>query len=64
MRLVVQDDGVGVGASGRKENEGTGSGLLFHSTMLAVVGGRMDVESIAGQGTSAVIVVPESALTV
>jgi len=64
LRLVVQDDGVGVGTSGRKENEGTGSGLLFHSTMLAVVGGQMTVESVTDQGTSVVIKVPESALTV
>jgi signal transduction histidine kinase len=63
LRVVVKDDGVGVAAANRRESEGTGSGLLFHSTMLAVVGGRMEVESIAGQGTSAIIEVPESALT-
>jgi len=64
LRLAVQDDGVGVAASNRQEGGGTGSGLLFHSTMLAVVGGRMDVESAAGQGTTVVIIVPESALAV
>jgi signal transduction histidine kinase len=64
LRLAVKDDGIGVGVSNRQENGGTGSGLLFHSTMLAVVGGRMTVESAAGQGTSAIIEVPESALTV
>jgi signal transduction histidine kinase len=64
LRLVVRDDGVGVTASDRTESEGTGSGLLFHSTMLAVVGGRMEVESLTGQGASVVIEVPESALAV
>lgn len=64
LRVVVQDDGVGMAAPNRNESEGTGSGLLFHSTMLAVVGGRMSVESITGQGTSAVVQVPESALEV
>jgi len=64
LRLAIQDDGVGVAASNRQEGGGTGSGLLFHSTMLAVVGGRMEVESTAGQGTAVVIVVPESALRV
>ena len=64
LRLVVRDDGVGVAASNGQSNGGTGSGLLFHSTMLAVVGGRMEVESVAGQGTSAIIEVPESALAI
>jgi len=64
LRLVVKDDGVGMAAANRRGSEGTGSGLLFHSTMLAVVGGRMEVESVAGQGTSAIIEVPESALAV
>jgi signal transduction histidine kinase len=64
LRLVVRDDGVGVDASNGLSNGGTGSGLLFHSTMLAVVGGWMRVESAAGRGTSVIIVVPEPALTV
>jgi signal transduction histidine kinase len=64
LRLVVHDDGIGVAAANHRESEGTGSGLLFHSTMLAVVGGRMKVESVAGQGTSAIIEVPESALAI
>ena len=63
LRLVVRDDGVGVTASNSQSNGGTGSGLLFHSTMLAVVGGWMRVESAAGPGTSVIIVVPEPALT-
>jgi signal transduction histidine kinase len=63
--LVVRDDGIGVQQESRGDsNGGTGSGLLFHSTMLAVVGGRMRVESAAGRGTSVIIVVPEQALTV
>ena len=64
LRLVVRDDGVGVAASNGQSNGGAGSGLLFHSTMLAVVGGWMRVESAAGRGTSVIIVVPEPALTV
>ena len=64
LRLVVRDDGVGVAASSGQGNGGTGSGLLFHSTMLAVVGGWMRVESAAGRGTAVIIVVPEPALTV
>ena len=66
LRLVVRDDGIGVqpGTAHRQDTEGTGTGLLFHSTMLAVVGGRMRVESAAGRGTSVIIVVPEPALKV
>jgi signal transduction histidine kinase len=66
LRVVIQDDGVGVqpGAALRPDGAGTGSGLLFHSTMLAVVGGQMRVESSAGHGTSVIIVVPQQALAV
>lgn len=66
LRVVIKDDGVGIqqGAAHRQDSAGAGSGLLFHSTMLAVVGGQMRVESNAGRGTSVILVVPEQALTV
>lgn len=46
VALVVEDDGVGLDPAGAD-----GRGLALHSTMLAVVGGTLAVESSAGRGT-------------
>jgi two-component sensor histidine kinase len=48
LSLCIEDDGVGLGqaASGN-----TGQGLALHSTMLAVVGGTMQLQSETGQFT-------------
>src|SRR5690606_38727174 len=46
VALVIEDDGVGLDPGG-----GDGRGLALHSTMLAVVGGTLAVESSAGRGT-------------
>jgi signal transduction histidine kinase len=63
LRLVVEDDGVGLsagGQAGRRQLEvGTGSGLRFHSAMLAAVGASLEVGSRPGCGTRGVIVFPE-----
>ena len=61
LRLVVEDDGVGISQStsqGRLTG-GTGSGLKFHSAMLAAVGASMEVGGRPDCGTHAVIVFPE-----
>jgi signal transduction histidine kinase len=57
LRLVVEDDGVGFEA-GLGAPEGSGSGLRFHSTMLAAVGGRLEVVALPGRGMRAVICLP------
>ncbi|MDR3574354.1 MAG: hypothetical protein P4L50_10850 [Anaerolineaceae bacterium] len=62
LRLVVADDGVGMSPSasqGYPAAGGAGSGLKFHSTMLAAVGASMEVGSLPGSGTRGVIVFPE-----
>ncbi|MDR3565719.1 MAG: hypothetical protein P4N59_30365, partial [Negativicutes bacterium] len=61
LRLLVEDDGVGMSqpvSQGRRMG-GTGSGLRFHSAMLAAVGASMEVGSRPGCGTRAVILFPE-----
>src|SRR5207302_11284111 len=57
LRLIVTDDGVGFSAS-PTEGGTYGSGLVLHSTMMAVVGGSLEVESKPGCGTRVVIAVP------
>jgi signal transduction histidine kinase len=57
LTIVIGDDGVGRAAN-RTRGE-AGSGLVFHTTMLAVVGGTLSVEDRSGGGTQVVISVPE-----
>ncbi len=64
LKIVVGDDGVGhksgadfpVGPAAA----GTGGGLLFHSAMLAVIGGSLAVSDRAGGGTQVVIELPQN----
>ena len=58
LTIVIADDGVGRAAA-RSKGE-AGSGLAFHTTMLAVIGGMLSVEDRSGGGTQVVISVPES----
>jgi signal transduction histidine kinase len=54
LSMVVEDDGVGLGAD-REHAEGSGQGLTLHSTLMAVVGGSLSVQSIPGSLTRRVI---------
>lgn len=55
LRVIIDDDGVGRPAA-RSADHG-GSGLLFHTAMLAVVGGTLSVEDRSGGGTRVTIAV-------
>jgi signal transduction histidine kinase len=58
LRIAVSDDGAGrVNGSGAEQS--AGSGLLFHSAMLAVVGGTLTVSDRPGGGTQVVIELPQ-----
>ena len=58
VQVIIADDGVGRSRSA--PNGETGSGLRFHSTTLAVIGGTLSVEDRSGWGTQVTIEVPES----
>jgi signal transduction histidine kinase len=46
LEVVIEDNGVGIGGNeAAKGNGGSGRGLALHSTMMAVVGGTLAVES-------------------
>lgn len=49
LEIVVGDGGVGLGAGGVSHG-GSGQGLARHSTMMAVIGGTLSVESQPGVG--------------
>ena len=61
LTIAVYDDGVGLDHSVNQcRQAGSGSGLALHSTMLAIVGGYLTVESPAHGGTEVRITVPIS----
>jgi signal transduction histidine kinase len=59
LRLQIEDNGVGLETTA-DTNKGTGQGLALHSTMMAVVGGTLETDSVRGQYTRVVITLPES----
>ncbi len=58
LTIVVSDDGAGRQTGPRREPNGAGSGLLFHSALLAVIGGALGVSDRPGGGTQVVIELP------
>jgi signal transduction histidine kinase len=64
--IAIQDDGVGLAVPDRLAGEhppGSGSGLRFHSTMLAVIGANLEVESQKERGMRVTISLPQSMLS-
>jgi len=61
LRLTVEDDGIGVGSTPRPST-GAGQGLTLHSTLLAVIGGTLTVESNPNAYTRIVLSVPTHSL--
>ena len=55
VSAVIEDDGRGFGPGQRTDN---GLGLLGMRERVALVGGRLDVESSPGSGTTLSIEVP------
>jgi len=45
LKIVIEDDGVGLETTGQSQR-GNGHGMALHSTMLAVVGGTLTLESV------------------
>ena len=57
LTLVIQDDGVGL--SGQRVPEDDGRGLALHSTMMAVIGGTLALESMPGAYTRVTLRLPQ-----
>lgn len=51
FQLVIEDNGTGIDSSQTRPEQGGGQGLVLHSTLMAVVGGAMAVESRPGAFT-------------
>lgn len=56
LQLVIKDNGVGVTAV--TANKGSGQGLALHSTMMAVIGGALTIDSIPGTYTQVTLSLP------
>lgn len=60
LDIAIQDNGVGVGKEVPTQPD-SGHGLALHSTMMAVVGGALSLESAAGEYTRVSLHLPHSA---
>ena len=60
LRVEIEDDGVGVPNEASEESRHGGQGLALHSTMMAVVGGELSIESQPGQYTRVSLNLPQS----
>jgi signal transduction histidine kinase len=49
LEIIIEDNGVGLGTA--SPNAGSGQGLALHSTMMAVIGGELSVDSLPDQFT-------------
>jgi signal transduction histidine kinase len=61
VEVMIEDNGGGLEAvRGNEVNEsgGSGGGLALHSTMMAVVGGTLSMESVSGSYTRVSLVLP------
>ena len=61
IEILIEDNGVGLGNTSLSKS-GSGQGLALHSTLLAVIGGSLTVESEAGKYTRVRIALPSAAL--
>jgi signal transduction histidine kinase len=50
LRITIEDDGAGISPD-KPTRPGGGHGLALHSTMLAVIGGSLEIDSRVGGGT-------------
>lgn len=58
LEITVEDNGVGLRPA-EGSNGGSGQGLALHSTMMAVVGGTLAVESAPGAYTRVLLTLPQ-----
>jgi signal transduction histidine kinase len=57
LQITIEDDGVGLGAADQP-GQGSGQGLALHSTMMAVIGGTLAIESAPQAYTRIILTLP------
>jgi signal transduction histidine kinase len=58
LEITVEDNGIGLSAASLAP-KGSGQGLALHSTMMAIVGGTLAMESLPGRYTRIILSLPE-----
>jgi hypothetical protein len=58
VEVTVEDDGVGIGALPPSHDAVGGAGLTLHSTLLAILGGAISIESAPGGPSRVTVSVP------
>lgn len=62
LEILIQDNGIGIAHPGEQADKAAasgGHGLALHSTMLAVIGGALSIESAPGSPTCIRISIPD-----
>ncbi len=57
LEIIIQDNGIGL-KDGQQNDNGSGQGLALHSTMMAVLGGELSIESLPGEYTRVTLILP------
>jgi signal transduction histidine kinase len=61
LEIIVEDNGAGLNPAALAP-KGNGQGLVLHSTMMAIVGGTLAIESLPGQYTRVRLSLPQTAV--
>ncbi|MCA9926058.1 MAG: hypothetical protein KC421_26985, partial [Anaerolineales bacterium] len=56
--LVMRIEDNGIGISPNAQPHGSGQGLALHTTMMAVVGGSLSIDSVSGRYTAVTLILP------
>lgn len=60
LEMRIEDNGLGINFS-QADSGAAGHGLALHSTLLAVIGGSLSIESAPGEFTRVILYVPQAA---
>jgi signal transduction histidine kinase len=61
LTISIEDDGVGI-ETAKSTTGGSGQGLALHSTMLAIIGGTLDIQSVPERYTCITLRLPQAAI--
>jgi signal transduction histidine kinase len=57
FRVTIEDNGVGISAASAINHDSTGQGLMLHSTLMAVIGGSLTVETKLDEFTRVILTI-------
>ncbi|MEM7031948.1 MAG: ATP-binding protein, partial [Chloroflexota bacterium] len=63
LSIEIEDNGAGIDATAQP-SIGSGQGLALHTTMMAVVGGTLSIDSVPGEYTLVSLLLPQNAIGV